>query len=104
MEQNNNPDKFPVFNLLEGSAKCNPEYREMFAAWRKKVTFHNFSDTNAELGLKTGDIVTFISGYNSDLKYTTEILGFDANDGKAFMLWDCYWFPVDLNERKFVKA
>jgi hypothetical protein len=100
MEQTKNHETFPVFNLMELNVDTNPEYRAKFAEFKKKIT--DYSDINPELGLKTGDVVTFISGYNSDLKYTTEILGFDE-DGKAFMLWDCYWFPVDLIERKFVK-
>lgn len=95
-----NHENFPVFNLLERNPKFNTEYEKKFAEYKNKVT--GFSDTNTELGLKSGDVVKFISGYNSDLKYITKILGFDA-DGKAFMLWDCYWFPVDLVERKFDK-
>lgn len=53
------------------------------------------SDENEELGLKTGDVIEFWGGMNNDIRYTSRILGFDSA-GKAFMFWDCYWFPVDL--------
>lgn len=99
-QANTNHENFPVFNLLKRNVNFNQEYAEKFAEHKAKIS--GFTDTNSELGLKSGDVVKFISGYNSDLKYITKILGFDA-DGKAFMLWDCYWFPVDLVERKFDK-
>ena len=42
---------------------------------------------------KVGQIISFISGYYDNIKYTTEILGFNKK-GEIFLLWDCFWFSI----------
>lgn len=81
-------------NLLED--KYVKEHRYLFNEYKNKLKF--FTETNDKLGLKAGDKVTFLNGY--DVLMMTEILGFDE-DGKAYMLWDCYWFAVDLVDRQY---
>lgn len=54
---------------------------------------------------KKGDIITFYAGYNKDILYKSVITGFD-NDGDIYVLWDCYWAPIRLNDvnRKIKKV
>ena len=50
--------------------------------------------------LKKGDIIEFWGGYNGDIRYRAEIIGFDK-DGDIYLDWDSYWFPIrDDNKRK----
>ncbi len=72
------------------------DYRAQFNDWKEKKNYP-VADENKELGLKKGDNIEFWGGYNNDIRYTSEILGFDEN-GKAYVNWDCYWFPMDLTE------
>lgn len=55
--------------------------------------------------LKKGDVITFYAGYNSDILYKSMITGFDQ-DGDIYVLWDCYWSPIRLNDvnRKIKKV
>lgn len=55
--------------------------------------------------LKKGDVITFYAGYNSDILYKSIITGFDQ-DGDIYVLWDCYWYPIRLNDvnRKIKKV
>ena len=55
--------------------------------------------------LKKGDIITFFAGYNKDILYKSVITGFN-NDGDIYVLWDCYWAPIRLNDvnRKIKKV
>jgi len=87
---------FPVINLLEKSKIYNAEYEQKFELYKQKIK--GFTNINKEFNLKTGDIIKFISGHNDDIIYISKILGFDS-DGEAYMLWDCYWFPINLNKR-----
>lgn len=73
------------------------EFRDKFAAWRKD---RFVGDANSKHDLKTGDQILFLNGY--DIPMISEILGFDE-EGKAYMLWDCYWFAVDLDSRLIKK-
>ena len=52
---------------------------------------------NKALGLKKGDRIEFWGGYDNNIRYRSTILGFN-NEGRAYVNWDCYWFPVDLTE------
>lgn len=72
--------------------------KEQFA--RFITTMKGSKDTNEEIGLKTGDVVSFWGGYNGDIRFVSEILGFNSN-GDAYMFWDCYWFGIDLQKREF---
>ena len=84
--------KFLKINLVEkyGEEK-GAEYREMTKEYMERRKYN--ATENKEAGVKVGDLVTFMGGYNSDIIYTTEVLGFDE-DGDLIVLWDCYWFAV----------
>jgi hypothetical protein len=86
MEQEN-----PI-NLLD--CKYNSEYAEKFNLFKAKIK--GFTDYNKEFSLKIGDVILFRNGY--DVEMITSILGFD-DEGLAYLLWDCYWFPINLKER-----
>ena len=47
--------------------------------------------------LKRGDIVVIQSGYNDDINYRIEVLGFDK-EGMCYFVWDCWWMPQDLSK------
>lgn len=86
-----------IWNLLT-EYKNHKSIYDLFAKFKPRID--NFSDENKEFNLKTGDTILFLNGY--DLPMITKIIGFDA-DGRAFMLWDCYWFPVNLHDRLIQK-
>lgn len=73
------------------------DYRAQFADWKEKKGYP-VTDENKKLGLKKGDNIEFWGGYHNDIRFTSEILGFDEN-GKAYINWDCYWFAIDLTEQ-----
>lgn len=60
------------------------------------LSTQRISETNAEFELVQGDWIVFKNGY--DLEFVSEILGFDE-DGNAYVLWDCFWTPVNLKNR-----
>ena len=76
------------------------EYSNRFKAYIPKID--GFQTENKEFGLKIGDKVKVIAGYNSDIIYTAEILGFNS-EGEMYLLWDCYWFPVKIEGRLIEK-
>jgi len=51
---------------------------------------------------KVGDIIKFNSGYNNDIRYTSEILGFDEDDD-IYVLCDCYWSPIRDEQRRNIE-
>ena len=71
-------------------------YLEAFKSWQEKGNYKQINE-NKEFGLKKGDIIEFWGGYNNDIRFKSTIHGFDEN-GKAYINWDCYWFPVDFTE------
>ena len=52
----------------------------------------NGYDKNKNETYKIGDIVSFWGGYNEDIRYTSEITGFDKDC--IYVAWDCHWYPV----------
>lgn len=72
--------------------------REQFEEFKKKQTV--IANVNYKFDLQTGDRILFKNGY--DVEMETEILGFNE-DGDAYLLWDCYWFPIRLKERLIKK-
>ena len=58
---------------------------------------------NKALSLKIGDMVTFMCGYNRDIKTAHMVIGFDS-DGLVYVDWDCYWFGINPSERNLLKA
>lgn len=100
MKTKNNPDLLKI-NLVD-KYRFDTELQISFAAWREKNSVYGFTDINEALNLKTGDIIEFLGGYNNDILYTTEILGFDK-DGDIYVLWDCYWFPIKNEPKRNIR-
>ncbi len=74
------------------------EYREKFDAFKPKIK--GFKETDGKYSV--GDIIEFFGGYHEDIRYSTEILGFDS-DGGIYLLWDCYWFPIRDEEIRAIE-
>ncbi len=51
---------------------------------------------------KKGDIIEFWAGYNDDIRYRAEIIGFDK-DGDIYLDWDAYWSPIRDEKRRNIK-
>ena len=82
---------FPTFNLIE-------KYEANKAEWSNKIVkFKDFTIDNPKF--KIGDRIQFIGGYNNDMIFITEILGF-SEDGDIYVLWDSFWFPIKDNEQR----
>jgi predicted nuclease with TOPRIM domain len=77
------------------------EYRSKFDEYKPKIK--GFTETSGAYSI--GDIIEITAGYNSDIRYTVEILGFDA-DGDIYLLWDSFWAPIrneDVRSIKLIK-
>jgi hypothetical protein len=48
---------------------------------------------DVETGLKAGDIIRIISGYNADMVYTVQVLAFSPVNG-IHLRWDSFWAPI----------
>lgn len=88
-------DSAPIDLMARAGEERNTEYREAFLMLKEKSRTL-ITDINEAHGLRTGDRILFYNGYGVEM--ITEILGFEE-DGKAFLLWDCYWFAIDLHTR-----
>lgn len=92
-----------VINLLEKKYyEDDPPFQGVEAKYNEWATKFPNTDKNEALDLKAGDVIEFWAGFHGDIRYRSKILGFTP-EGKAYMYWDCYWFPVDLQERDFKK-
>lgn len=60
----------------------------------------NFSSDT--LNLRAGDTVSFVGGHDLEFLYTTKVIGVDSNDN-VYVLWDCYWLPLNVTQRKLKK-
>ena len=56
---------------------------------------------HSDLGFSVGDRIKFLNGYG--VLMNTVIIGFDKDDGRAYLHWDCYWSPICLINRKACK-
>lgn len=84
-------EHFTINLLLQPDAA---EHREKFEKYKSRIKgFHK-----KEGSFQVGDKVMFCGGLNGEIKYISEILGFDK-DGDCYVLWDCYWFPIKIEER-----
>ncbi len=74
------------------------KYQELKKEAIEKIkTYQNYTSTHKKFEI--GQIIQFYGGYNNDILYQTEILGF--NGDKLYVLWDCYWFSIaDDNVRQ----
>lgn len=97
INENNIEDMLHI-NLLDKYKETNPEIRQKFEEYKSKIKGFK----TEHLALKAGDIIEFNGGYNNDIRYTTEILGFDE-DGDIYLLWDSYWFPIRNEESRAIK-
>jgi len=77
------------------------DIQEKFNQFKSEID--GFSDSNENFDLKTGDVIKFIGGYDSNIEFTSQILGFNSK-GFAFVLWDCYWVALNLHERLISKS
>lgn len=68
---------------------------------RRKNSIINYNKT---LQLKTGDKIYFTAGYSNNIRYKSEVIGFDKETGKAYINWDCYWYCIELLEHQYKKA
>ena len=82
--------------LTRYSDKQKENFRQGFLT--KSQSWKGMTDTDPLNQLKIGDTVQFLAGYDKNIMYTTEVIGFDT-DNKIYMLWDCYWFGIDRDDR-----
>lgn len=87
-----NGTQFEIRLELDITNKLRPEDKEKALLFKEKSNLSNNGN-----GFKAGDIINIVAGYNSNINYKIEILGFEGID--TFLLWDCYWMPIDLNKR-----
>lgn len=74
------------------------EYRAKFEEYKTKIK--GFTETNGDYSI--GDIIEITAGYNDDIRYTVEILGFDG-DGDIYLLWDSFWAPIKNDDVRSIK-
>lgn len=87
-------------SITEGGSQF---WRDEFNKWKSGENKDSVSDQNEQSGFRIGDIITFTGGMQNNIRYTSEILGFSP-DGRIYVLWDCYWFPIkDEEVRKIIK-
>lgn len=98
---NENIEDMLHINLLDRYNKNNMinDHRQKFEEFKHKIK--GFKETSGDL--KIGDIIELTGGYNSDIRYTTEILGFDEDD-EIYLLWDAYWAPIRNDEKRVIKV
>lgn len=71
------------------------EIREKFSEFKHKIK--GFAETDGTLSV--GDVIEFFGGFNNDIRYSTEIIGF-SHEGEIYLLWDCYWYPIKNEEKR----
>lgn len=100
LEEVNGKKTMLHINLLDKYSENNMdlEYKTKFEEYKSKIK--GFTETSGEF--KAGDVVEFTGGYADDIRYTTKILGFNA-DGEAYMLWDSFWAPIKLDGNRDLK-
>ena len=50
---------------------------------------------------KVGDIITFFTGYNDDIRARARIKGIDGED--LYVYDDCYWFPIQDDHKRQIE-
>lgn len=84
-------------NLLD-KYRSNGSEEELRSKFKEFSTKHNLIDRHDKF--KVGDVIDFFGGFYNNIRYTSEILGFD-DEGGIYVLWDCYWFAIkDSDPRK----
>ena len=59
-----------------------------------KITEFQKQLINTHPKFKVGQVISFLGGMNRDLPYKSKITGFNK-DGGIYVVWDCYWFPIE---------
>lgn len=97
---NENIEDMLHINLLDrySDNKYDQEIRQKFKEYKSKIKGFK----TEHMAFKVGDIIEFTAGYNDDIRYTTEILGFDE-DGDIYLLWQSYWFPIRNEAKRAIK-
>lgn len=67
--------------------------------YRKAATSQSLANDNQEF--RAGDVIEFFTGYNNDIRARAEIAGTNGSD--IYLVWDCYWFPIQDDERRQIK-
>ena len=78
--------------------KKHQEQKELYLSKLKHFDYYRTEHPK----YKIGQIIEFYGGFNDDILYRSEILGFD-NENNIFVLWDCYWFPIKDNKIRQIK-
>ena len=73
-------------------------YRAKFEEYKPKIK--GFTETSGDYNI--GDIIEITAGYNNDIRYKVEILGFDG-DGDIYLLWDSFWAPIKNDDVRSIK-
>lgn len=84
-----------IHNLMKGK----------YAAQHKKEAIQFAANRNLLISngdFKAGDVIEFWAGYNDDIRYQTEIFGFDK-EGNIYVVWDCYWSPIRNDKTRNIK-
>jgi len=63
----------------------------------KKYIEEKGRDKNKHPRFCVGQVISFWTGYNDDIRAKAKILGFD-DDGGIYVYQDCYWFPIKDND------
>lgn len=87
-----------AFNLL--SKPLHESTIERMNNWLE-ANANRFTNKNEKYNLKIGDIITFKNGY--DIPMRSKIISFNAENGNAYVYWDCYWVELEL-EKRLLKA
>lgn len=91
----NKTQNFKAFDLREKFTA--DEKSEVISTIQK---YHWFTENHPNF--KIGDVIEFVGGYNDDILYKSEIIGF-TKDKEIFVLWDCYWFSIKEEEKRQIK-
>jgi len=81
-------------NLLE-----KPFFEELSNRIREFINNNSDSLTFEHPDFQVDQEITFLAGYNKDILYTSKIFAFNKQTLEAYIYWDCFWFPINLNER-----
>ena len=101
---NENTNDILYINLVDKYKKdgSDIEIRNRFEKF-KNEKIEGFKDSHSVLNISIGDYIEFNGGYNNDIRYTAEILGFDK-DNDIYILWESYWYPIKNDNKRNIKV
>lgn len=71
------------------------DIKEKFKSYAQFREDMGFPFLQSAHGLKVGDMIKFWGGYDGNIEFTSEILGF-SDTGFIYVLWDCYWNAISV--------